>query len=124
MQHSVPTPEPQDKEEFTMPEAQAPGYTATHEPPAWVQALTGTDVLPPVPLLPPAPFLPPVPLLPPAPFVPPVPLLPPVPFLPPVPLLPPDPLLPPVPPGIQHSEPTPGPQDKEEFTTPEAQVPG
>ncbi len=87
MQHSLPTIPGgrQDKEEFTMPEAQAPGYTATHEPPASVQALTDTDVLPPIPLLPPAPGLPPVP--------PPIPPLPPVPFLPPVPLLP------PVPPG-------------------------
>ena len=101
MQHSVPTPEPQDKEEFTVPE-QVPGATATHTPPASVQVLTGTDVLPPIP---------PLPLVPP---------LPPVPFLLPVPLLP------PAPPGMQHSLPTipGGRQDKEEFTMPEAQAPG
>jgi hypothetical protein len=63
MQQIEPIPEPQDKEDRVTP-GQLPGATATHDPPASVQALRGSDVLPPMPLLPPVPFVPPVPLLP------------------------------------------------------------
>ena len=102
MQHAAPTPEPQDRDKFMVPEAQLPGKTPTQVPPASVQVLIGTDVLPPVPLPPPVPLLPPDPLLPPRPL-----------------LLP----VPPLPPAMQQIEPIPEPQDKED-TVPADQLPG
>jgi WNK lysine deficient protein kinase len=123
MQQAEPTPEPQDNDGFMVPEAQLPGKTPTHVPPASVQVVTGTEVLPPVPLAPPFPFVPPDPLAPPRPVLPPDPLLPPRPVLPPAPPLLLAPPVPPAPPGIQQIEPIPEPQDKEDRVTP-GQLPG
>jgi hypothetical protein len=108
MQQAEPTPGPQENDGFMVPEAQLPGKTPTHVPPASVQVVTGTEVLPPVPLAPPFPFVPPNPLAPPRPPAPPLLLAPPV---------------PPAPPGMQQIEPIPEPQDKEDRVTP-GQLPG
>jgi hypothetical protein len=123
MQQAEPTPEPQDNDGFMVPEAQLPGKTPTHVPPASVQVVTGTEVLPPVPLAPPFPFVPPDPLAPPRPVLPPDPLLPPRPALPPAPPLLLAPPVPPALPGMQQIEPIPEPQDKEDRVTP-GQLPG
>jgi len=123
MQHAEPTPEPQDNDGFMVPEAQLPGKTPTHVPPASVQVVTGTEVLPPVPLAPPFPFVPPNPLASPRPVLPPDPLLPPRPALPPAPPLLLAPPVPPAPPGMQQIEPIPEPHDKEDRVTP-GQLPG